>query len=319
MKEADSSHTRHEGFKPGLTVVVPVYNRADKVKEMVESVMSQKRLPEALVLVDDHSSDGTFEVLRELASRECPFKVTVLTNRSKGATSARNTGLETVETEWTMFFDSDDIMMPEHIDAAMKTAEQHPHADIIGWDVEREDLGSRNRRVLAFDTSDLDWHNIMHGNFATQRYMAKTELFRRVGGWNENQPIWNDIELGARLLAAKPKVVKSDSVSGRNVVIRASEESITGRTWCSRYDDYLRACDNLRAIVGQSNESMIGLKMAILAGDMAREDRQKGAQFYSQIARRDFRRWLAYRLRLSGVRGIARILRLLYKISPQEN
>ncbi|MDE6395937.1 MAG: glycosyltransferase family 2 protein [Muribaculaceae bacterium] len=311
MKKTDSIHYQREVFEPGLTVVVPVYNRADMVKEMIESVLIQKRPPEALVLVDDHSTDGTLDVLRIFSEQELPFELTVLMNRSKGATSARNTGLERVTTEWTMFFDSDDLMLPEHIETAWSTLLNNRDADIVGWDVERIEIDGR-RRVLPFESAYPEWSNIMHGTFATQRYMARTRLFRESGGWNESQPIWNDIELGARLLKLNPKIGKAESL-GPTVKIRANAASITGDRWSSRIDQYKVALENLARVLGPEKADWIRLKASVLAADIAREDSGAGKSFYKGIPGHDFRTRLVYEWRRHGLRGAARVFKPLFK------
>ena len=305
-----------EDPRPGLTIVVPVYNRASMVRDLLESIQGQSRLPDALILVDDHSTDGTLSVLKDFESQCKDFDIIVLSNSKKGATSARNLGLEHVRTDWTMFFDSDDLMSPNHLEMVMNMVRNHPMVDLIGWDVERIAIDGSKRR-LVFETDDMAWNNIMHGTLATQRYMAKTSLFRSVGGWNEGQPIWNDIELGVRLLNASPRIVKADCPIP-TVTIRVNPSSITGDRWSARIDQYKVALKNLSKVLGSERQSWIRLKTAILAGDIARENPEAGELFYKELLGRGLRTRIVYRWRKSGLRGAAKVFKLLFRNSKRK-
>lgn len=294
-----------------ITVVVPVHNRAGLVMETLDSVARQNVLPRRVVLVDDHSMDGSLEVLNDFALKTKGFEVVVLSSTGRGACAARNAGLEKVETEWTMFFDSDDLMDPAHIERAWQAVTDNPDADVVGWDVDRIEIDGRRRRLI-FDTTNPEWSNIMHGTFATQRYMAKTSLFREAGGWNEEQPIWNDIELGARLLKQNPKIVKAASQKP-TVIIRANADSITGALWSDRIDRYRIALANLSKTLDQQKAPWISLKSAVLAADIAREDKAAGKSFYEEIVGRGIRTRLVYEWRKAGMRGAARVFKPLFR------
>lgn len=290
----------------GITIVIPVRNREELVKETLASISAQTVLPEALILVDDGSTDGTRRALDEYADAETRFGVKVIGGTGRGSCAARNLGLEAVGTEWTMFFDSDDVMLPGHIERAIRTAHASPRADIIGWDVMRID-NKGERRLLPFEISDISWHNLMHGTMATQRYMARTSLFRRANGWNINAPIWNDIELGARLLALMPVVVKADGLP--TVEVRAHDRSLTGASWSARADAYKVTLGLLRNPRLGMSSRWLDMKQAILAADIAREDSTLGAAFYRSIGRRNALTRMAYLWRRIGLRGTARLVR----------
>ena len=164
-----------------LTIVIPVYNRAGIVGRTLESVQRQTLRPLRVVLVDNNSTDATPEVLRAWKEHaEGPGLEIILIDESRaGAAAARARGLREVTTPYTMFFDSDDLMAPSHAARALKALKQ-TGADIVGWDVDFiSHRGKPERR--RFYESDTLWHTLMHGSMATQRYAARTDLFRRAG------------------------------------------------------------------------------------------------------------------------------------------
>lgn len=196
-------------MKSEVTIAIPVFNRAAIVGRTLESIAAQTWRPLEVVLVDNNSSDYTLEELQAWAAQnQAPdFRVRVVSETMPGAAAARNKALRLVDTPWLMYFDSDDVMGRNHVERAMKTA-NITDADIVGWDVVEQ--RGRYRRILPFRADGDIWSSLFGGSYATQRYMARTDLFRRAGGWDSNVRIWDDIELASRMLALKPVVAKSE-------------------------------------------------------------------------------------------------------------
>lgn len=262
-----------------LTIVIPVKNRARIVERTLESVEKQTYRPLSVVLVDNGSTDGTREVLEgwALKVRASDFNVRILDCSAPGAASARNAGLEKVDTDWTMFFDSDDEMMPGHVARAMACAQRHPEAGVIGWDVDMELASGKTKRGCFF-SSDMLYCNILHGGFATQRYMARTEIFRRAGGWNPDVLSWNDIELGNRILALSPAPLIF-KVNGRPTVkTHFTQESITGKPWGEKAESLCAYIDIMEVSLPKGQKWIAGLKR----GQLARVCRKQG---YAESAR----------------------------------
>jgi glycosyltransferase involved in cell wall biosynthesis len=94
-----------------ITTIVPVYDRVHFISDAVTSVLRQKApLPLDVLVIDDGSTDGSAEVLRDLAAKDP--RVRVITQQNGGVANARNTGLKNLlpQTEFVTFLDSDDIM-----------------------------------------------------------------------------------------------------------------------------------------------------------------------------------------------------------------
>lgn len=295
-----------------ITVVIPVFNRVNVVERTLDSIATQTARPLKLILVDNNSTDGSFDLLHSWADshRTDDFNIRVISQTKPGAAAARNAGLALVDTEWTMFFDSDDTMRPAHIAHVLDAIRLHPDADLIGWDLlVHSDNGKT--RMNYFEPDDIMYHNIMHGSLATLRYCARTICFRKAGGWCEQALIWDDIELGCRLLQLSPRIVKVKN--GITVDVYEGSESISGPTYSSRIDQTLKVLD----IIHQNYpvRSHVGLKEAILLGDCYREGYKDAATLFCKLmqqtpAGRDKLAYsLAYYGRRLGLRGWARILK----------
>lgn len=255
---------------PRLSIIIPVHNREKLVLRTLESVERQTLRPLKLILVDNGSTDGTLGVLREWrdAHASADFTVEVACEPQPGACAARNKGLAMADTEFTMFFDSDDTMAPEHARRALDAFESPSRPDIAGWDVLL--CFPKGSRRKTFHTANVMWHNLMHGSMATQVYAARTELFRRAGGWNSSVMAWNDIELGARLLALAPRIEK---VKGEcTVSVHFTEESITGARLSAHPERRSHALDVMEGVMSDArHRRWVRLRRAHLAGIYAAE------------------------------------------------
>lgn len=90
---------------PRVSVVLPVYNRADYVAEAIASVYAQTLPPEELVVVDDGSTDASVEVVERCARPG----LRILRQPNRGIGAARNRGVAAATGELVAFIDSDDL------------------------------------------------------------------------------------------------------------------------------------------------------------------------------------------------------------------
>lgn len=256
-----------------ITVIMPVRDRAAIVMRALGSVAEQVPQPSHLILVDNDSSDATMSVLRDFAYARSggAMKITIVAEGRVGASAARNAGLALADTDWVMFFDSDDLMLPGHIAAAHSAMRNNAHAKIIGWDVLYRDLSGCVCKK-PFADSDVMYNCVVHGTMATQRYMARTDLVRSAGGWNEDVYAWVDIELGVRLL--------SHVDAGRDICylrreptvqVNATACSITGVSFAAKAGVWERAIDCIEASLAPADAWIADMKRAVLAGLYRRE------------------------------------------------
>ncbi len=119
-------------------VIIPTYNRADLLKEALESVLAQTRVPEQVIVVDDGSTDHTWEMLRGYGP-----PVVAIRQPNRGRSAARNVGLACCTADFVCFLDSDDLLTPRSIEVRAGWLESHPDSGIICGVVEGVDLGGR--------------------------------------------------------------------------------------------------------------------------------------------------------------------------------
>ena len=97
-------------MKNMISVIMPAYNRADVVGEILESLIAQSYLNCELIITDSTSQDDTLAICRSYAEKDSRIKV--YSSDYSGVSASRNDGLDKVQGEYLFFLDSDDVIHP---------------------------------------------------------------------------------------------------------------------------------------------------------------------------------------------------------------
>ena len=157
--------------------------------------------PRRLIIVDNGSDDGSPEVAAKWSAAHPDLDVVMLAEPKPGASAARNRGLAEVskaDDSYVLFFDSDDIMLPDHIARIDKALEARPDTDLLYFDKAFRDPDGWTTVKSTPGDGNLICHHIFHSTLATASFVARASLVERAGGWNEELLRWNDYELGLR-------------------------------------------------------------------------------------------------------------------------
>jgi glycosyltransferase involved in cell wall biosynthesis len=107
-----------------LSVVIPLYNKAASITRTLESVFSQLRSPEEVIVVDDGSTDSSATLVRE----QFGTRIRLLCQKNQGESAARNAGLAAASHPHVCFLDADDEWLPGHLSAIAELVDAHPEA-----------------------------------------------------------------------------------------------------------------------------------------------------------------------------------------------
>jgi len=126
-----------------LAVIMPAYNAEKYLENTVRSILDQSYRELELIVVDDGSRDGTWNILSRLSAEDARLRPIRVENG--GPARARNRGLDELspDVEYVMFADADDELLPGAVEYAMKGAQD---ADMVffGFTICQADGSSRN-------------------------------------------------------------------------------------------------------------------------------------------------------------------------------
>lgn len=222
-----------------MSIVIPVYNRSKELPRTVGSIVAQDYRPLRLILVDNNSTDNSLAVCHEMQEKyqDELLHIDVVEQPRPGASAARNKGLELVESSYMMFFDSDDVLHSDTVSRYMEAFATHPDADIIGATINFHN-GEKTFLAKAVFTTEPEAH-IIHGTLSTQRFAARTQFIRDVGGWQEAYNGWEDWNLGVRMLLHTQQIhwLKEPPVA----TVYLHENTLTARTHIDGYKHFYNA------------------------------------------------------------------------------
>lgn len=153
MASVDALFTPHAyaDNSPFLSVVVPVYNVSKYLEECLDSVLQQSFKDFEVLLVNDGSTDGSLDLLEEVASRDS--RVRVLSQFNCGAGSARNRGIELARGKRLIFIDPDDKFATDHVFIDLLDAMDRSGALICGGSLSLLTPSGKIKSEFSFDES----------------------------------------------------------------------------------------------------------------------------------------------------------------------
>ena len=188
-------------MREGLTVAVPCYNKSGYLEGCIASIMSQTRRPEAVIIVDDCSTDDSRQVIDRL-TKKYPDVHAHYKSENKGVSAARNTALSLADTEYITFIDADDEYCNKDKLALEMDLQKEKGGDIIAYSVTNvigPDGASKTKKkpkdyYLSGKVRD-DLIITRKWDSAMRDYVVKTETLRNAGGYNEAHSLYEDYEL----------------------------------------------------------------------------------------------------------------------------
>ncbi len=162
-----------------VSVVIPVFNAGKAALRAVRSVLEQTHLPSEIIIVDDGSTDGTWEDISILEERDTvPVIKAIRLDNNGGAGDARNAGWNMAIGKYVAFLDADDFWHPRKLELQYGLMMSNPEMTITGHRCEVMSVGgvmSINQTDLESKVFQFSLTDFLLGN----RYSTPTVMLRR--------------------------------------------------------------------------------------------------------------------------------------------
>lgn len=150
-----------------VSIIVPVYNVEEYLHECLDSIVRQTYSNLQIIIVDDGSTDKSFEICEMYESKDS--RIQVIRRKNGGLSAARNTGLEYVKGEWIEFVDSDDWIDSHFVEELMAAAKIH-QADfavcgtiVINTDENKETDVWEEREMVYHSSREITYSRLVEG------------------------------------------------------------------------------------------------------------------------------------------------------------
>lgn len=187
-----------------FSIVIPLYNKQNCIRETLRSVFNQSYTDFEVLVVDDGSTDGSLDVVKEFNDE----RLRIIEKPNSGVSATRNAGIAAAANEWIAFLDADDIWTSFHLETLVKVHNQHPKAEVLCSNYEKfssnenyvDKLEKIEQKMTCFIVKDFylrllaDKHVIW-----SSTAVVRKDCFEKVGWFDERLIKGEDLDFWARL------------------------------------------------------------------------------------------------------------------------
>jgi glycosyltransferase involved in cell wall biosynthesis len=193
---------------PAVSVIIPCFNSAPYLRQAIDSALGNCRVPIEVIVVDDGSTDGSWDVIAGYGNR-----IRTARQDRGGAYRARNFGTGLAQGEWLAFLDSDDDWLPGKLDAQLALADEGValvYTDRLNFgDLSRHK--ERQSDSVKLYEGDV-FEPLLTGNFIMlSSVLFSRRWFDRLGGFATERQGVQDWDLWLRLSAGAASSDCADS------------------------------------------------------------------------------------------------------------
>lgn len=234
----------------GTSCVIPAYNAEETIERALSSILATPGIAE-IIVVDDGSRDGTSERVRKIAAASS-VPIELIRQENRGASAARNTGMQAAGCDWIAFFDADDEMLPEAISSKAahlaKCSNPEQVGSVYGSFVHSNTLQTA-RFTVTYDRVDTDVIG-RPGGFpgGIVSHIFRRKQLAMIDGFRTELRMYEDFELLLRFIAGGARVVGCGVPGFHRHYIPGSltrGASLEERLECERHFLHIARRDNL--------------------------------------------------------------------------
>lgn len=182
-----------------VTAIITTHNRKDLLKRAINSVFSQTYKKMELIVVDDHSDDGTCEICHDSRIKY----IFIPKEESRGGNYARNLGIKSAKGDYCAFLDDDDCWLPSKIEKQVALIEER-NCELVYCGRRFEFVKETHvsyKDILPSSRECGDMHQKILSTIpcTTSCILAKRNALLEIGLFDDNLRFWQEYELTIRL------------------------------------------------------------------------------------------------------------------------
>ena len=189
-----------------ISVYITSYNQKHYLKEAIESVLAQTLKPRQVIIVDDHSSDGSQDLIAGFHSQYPDLVTPIYHSQNTGVTQVRIDALQAVTGDYVTYVDGDDRFLPTKLEKEANLLQASPHAQIVFSNNFYMTADGIHKGIWADEVKPPEG-NVFCQTFARdfpRRNLFRMELvnyraWKRIGFHDPNLSMYEDFDMRIRL------------------------------------------------------------------------------------------------------------------------
>jgi|SRR3989344_2916776 len=185
---------------PKVSVLMPVYNAEKFLDTAIQSILTQTFKDFEFIIVDDHSTDKSWGIIKTYAKHDKRI-VTLRNEQNLRTTKTLNRGLKIAKGKYIVRMDADDWSYPYRLQKQYEFMDKNPDVGISGGAVEICNKDLKVKNIRKYPLTDHQARKIIfrYSPFAHPATIWRTSMVKKVGGYNENIPLSQDLDLYFRI------------------------------------------------------------------------------------------------------------------------
>jgi glycosyltransferase involved in cell wall biosynthesis len=212
---------------PKVSIVTPSFNQATFLEMTIRSVLEQDYENIEYIIIDGGSTDGSKEIIQKYAHKLAYWQ----SEKDKGQTDALNQGFARATGEILAWLNSDDVLYPGAVSAAVRKLAHHPEAAMVYGDCEW--INADNQVIGRFPAAQTDLKKLRRGyvHIPQQASFFRADLWRKVGPLDESFYFAMDYDLWTRLASHAPLLYVPEVWAGFRLHEGAKSIAEDDRCW----------------------------------------------------------------------------------------
>ena len=186
--------------QPKVSIITPSYNQGHFLEETIQSVLNQDYPNIEYIIIDGGSSDNSPEIIQRFADRLAYWQ----SKPDKGQTDAINQGFARASGDVLAWLNSDDILLPGAVSAAVKKLQENPDVGMVYGDCWL--INGEGKRIGKFPAAQTDIAKLRRGyvHIPQQASFWRASLWHEVGPLDDSFYFAMDYDLWTRLASKAP-------------------------------------------------------------------------------------------------------------------
>jgi glycosyltransferase involved in cell wall biosynthesis len=207
---------------PKISVVMSVYNADKYLKDSIESILSQTFTDFEFIIINDGSTDKSFEILKYYENKDSRIKI--ISRENKGLIYSLNEGIKLAKGEYIARMDADDISYPDRFKIQLDYIKENNLILCGTWANIINEFGEKTGEMTYPPKSEkIKIFGLLHNPFIHSSLIFKKDIFDKVGGYNPAFKHIEDYELWTRIMFK----YKTDNIEENLLQYRVHENQIT--------------------------------------------------------------------------------------------
>jgi len=239
------STARPQTTAPAVSVVMPIYNGAQYLREALASIRWQTFTDWELVCVNDGSTDESLKILRQFAAIDS--RIRIVNQENQGIVEALNRGVEESRADWIARIDSDDVALPVRLATQWRYIQENPEVVLVGSHMLFVDPKGNPICIERYQTTHEGVEQALlggkAGSFGHPSVLMRRDKVLEAGGYRKEFEWVEDTDLWLRMI----RLGRVANIPQVLVNYRLHEQSV---------------CWNRRALQRERGQQMLALARA---------------------------------------------------------